>query len=533
MNVTQPHTATPYESGKKLHRFRIVRCVGRGSMGFVYLCEDSKSPGTKVALKVFRLDENQDPDLRERFLNEFEAARRVKHPNVIKPIEFVEDASILAYSMEHVGGGDLGVWIQSRTAVQTKRIIDFLSALCAAVQAIHNAGVIHRDLKPSNILLTEEDQIRVIDFATAHTAERKRVTAKGAVVGTIEYLSPEYLDQGEISPLGDIYALGTIAYEMCTGLTPFRGKPVVDLIQSKLSSLPPAPHVVNSACPRALSALIMRAIQIRPGDRYQNAIEMAEDLEFLATMPNLPEQFKVINKSLPNAETVLISVNPGKEKNAEVKSVEPDTLTPAHKTPVPAPKIPSPPLSSAKSQKKNLTKQKRQARLGIRVVLAAALGSFCAVIIAGLYVRLTMHQPAPSERSTAPLTPIEKLEDTISAVQPKRIEPITEEVALPEKDLPKTEPAIKVTPAPTESVAAQVQPTVHNTPALTSEPAPADLAPVEKTAQGPKAGSGKDKKKESERAQKAAAKPVATPIPLEVPKLILTPRSAVPASKER
>ncbi|MBX7143187.1 MAG: YfiR/HmsC family protein [Oligoflexia bacterium] len=263
-------------------RYQIIRCLGIGSMGMVYLARTVSGGTPLCALKVLSPADTHAAayaNFLARFRNEIQSARRVRHPNVVQVYDCIEDESVTACAMEYVGGGDLGQLIRRHAGpFPPGEVVRLMREMCAGVEAIHRAGIIHRDIKPANMLLSEQGQIKISDFGLARSEESPKLTARGGVAGTIQYLSPQYLEGGHVSTLGDIYALGTIAYELAAGALPYAGVSVFQLIELKVNSDPIPPHEVNKDCPLELSAAIMRALSRDPGHRYQTAMEFATAL---------------------------------------------------------------------------------------------------------------------------------------------------------------------------------------------------------------------------------------------------------------
>lgn len=265
--------------------YEIVACVGMGQRGAVYLCRPRAS-SDPVALKVLKFGEHGE-DLEQqylaRFRHEIAATRRVKHPNVVTTFDYISEPQLEAYTMEYVSGGDLTRYLSITPQMPWVQVVSMLQQMCDGVAAIHAQGIVHRDLKPANILLTEDRQVKIADFGIARTEGAARLTARGGIVGTIEYLSPQYLEDGTSDRLGDIYALGTVAYEVITGHTPFRGESVFHIIEQKISRDPVAPREINSRCPRVLNDVIMQALARDPKKRFQSVIEMRDSLERVGT----------------------------------------------------------------------------------------------------------------------------------------------------------------------------------------------------------------------------------------------------------
>jgi serine/threonine protein kinase len=248
-------------------------------MGLVYACRHRELAGHIVAMKVLFSEVASDEVAAARFRNEIVASYGVSHPNVVRAYEYFKDGDLIAFTMEYIGGGDLADRISEDDALEIDEIVTMLCQIAAGVQAIHEAGIIHRDLKPENILLTGQGEIKITDFGIARTNAGPRLTEHGGVVGTIDYVSPEYLDQGQVDRRSDIYALGVIAYEMVTGVAPFEGKSVVETMTLRLRTDPKPPHQIRLDCPIELSSIILRALAREPSERYQQADEMLSDLQ--------------------------------------------------------------------------------------------------------------------------------------------------------------------------------------------------------------------------------------------------------------
>ena len=268
-------------------RYEVVKCLGTGSMGMVYACRKRGAPGSAmVAVKVLFPELSQDnKNQAARFRNEIFAAYGVNHPNVVKAWEYIRDGDLIAYSMEFVSGGDLATKLGRADApMDIPSIVKLLSQMCAGVQAIHDAGIVHRDLKPENILLTKEGDVKIADFGIARLelASSRKLTEHGGVVGTIDYVAPEYLLSSQIDARADIYAVGILGYEMITGESPFRGETIYDTMWKRIKSDPPPPSHARSECPIKLDEIILRAMARAPEDRFQTARDMLEQLRLLS-----------------------------------------------------------------------------------------------------------------------------------------------------------------------------------------------------------------------------------------------------------
>lgn len=267
-------------------RYEVVKCLGAGSMGIVYACRHRELVGHLVAIKVLFPEVAQDKIAAARFRNEIFASYGVSHPNVVRAYEYLRDGDLVAYTMEYVDGGALADRLEHpEERMPVQEVISILSQMCSGVQAIHDAGIVHRDLKPENILLTKEGAVKIADFGIARTGHGPRLTEHGGVVGTIDYVSPEYMLNSQVDWRSDIYAIGILGYEMVTGESPFRGESVYATMTKRLKSDAKPPSVLRPECPARLDQIILKAMHRDPEGRYQSAVEMLHELQSLSGSP--------------------------------------------------------------------------------------------------------------------------------------------------------------------------------------------------------------------------------------------------------
>ena len=268
-------------------KYEVVKCLGSGSMGLVYACRN-RVLGQIVAVKVLFPEVATDKVASARFKNEILASYEVSHPNVVRAYEYITERDLVAYTMEYVGGGDLASKLGADERLPIPEILKLLSQMAAGCQAIHDAGIVHRDLKPENILLTSEGNVKIADFGIARNRHGPKLTEHGGVVGTIDYVAPEYMLKSQVDWRSDIYALGILAYEMVAGESPFKGDSVYATITKRLKTDPDPPSKLRSECPAELDRIILKAMQREPENRYQAGIEMFADLQKLATQFGAP-----------------------------------------------------------------------------------------------------------------------------------------------------------------------------------------------------------------------------------------------------
>ncbi|MCC6931923.1 MAG: protein kinase [Deltaproteobacteria bacterium] len=292
-------------------RYEVVKCLGTGSMGMVYACRHRELSNHLVAMKVLFAEVARDEIATARFRNEIVASYGVSHPNVVRAYEYFRDGDLVAFTMEYIGGGDLADRLNPGNPLPFDQILHFLKQMCSGVQAIHDAGIIHRDIKPENILITSQGDIKITDFGIARTGTGPKLTEHGGVVGTIDYVSPEYLERGEVDTRSDIYALGVLGYEMITSETPFQGKSVIETMTMRLRTDPSAPITKRPECPEELNRIVMRALQRNPGLRYQSASEMLDDLNEIDLSQNEEHRYYQVDatKTKVNRERPTKKVN--------------------------------------------------------------------------------------------------------------------------------------------------------------------------------------------------------------------------------
>jgi len=279
-------------------RYEVVKCLGAGSMGLVYACRHRDLQGHLVAIKVLFPEVAQDKVAAARFRNEIFASYGVSHQNVVRAYDYIRDGDLVGYTMEYVGGGDLADRISNPDdKVSIEDILDILSQMCLGVQAIHDAGIVHRDLKPENILLSKDGQVKIADFGIARTGHGPKLTEHGGVVGTIDYVSPEYMLNSHVDWRSDIYAIGILAYEMIAGESPFRGDSVYATMTKRLKSDPAPPSGSREDCPPELDRIILKAMARDPETRYQSTLEMYRDLMVLRAERGEVEEHQVPNLS--------------------------------------------------------------------------------------------------------------------------------------------------------------------------------------------------------------------------------------------
>jgi len=255
----------------------LVSEIGRGGMGIVFKAEHRRLNRT-VALKVMRSGELSNEEELARFRVEAESSAAIEHPNVVSIYEVGEARGLTYYTMAFVDGENLSALIR-RQPLGFKESARIVAQIADAVEAAHRIGIIHRDLKPSNILLDRNRDPYLIDFGLAKGAGvNPGLTSTGQILGTPAYMAPEQARCEPLTAATDIYSLGAVLYELASGQAPFSGPTTVDILLQVLNRDPPLPRKVNLRVPRALAAIICRAMDKDPSGRYGSSKALQEDL---------------------------------------------------------------------------------------------------------------------------------------------------------------------------------------------------------------------------------------------------------------
>jgi serine/threonine-protein kinase len=267
-------------------RFQVLRILGKGGMGMVYLARDPRLD-RPVALKVLNIDELATEDHRARFLREARTAASIRHNNVATIYEVGENNGMPFIVMEYCEGETLAQRIRRRP-LEAAEFVTIGRQMAAGVAAAHDGGVVHRDLKSANIIIEPSGQVKILDFGLAKALHRETAplsidSTTGHMFGTLHFLSPEQARGQPADERSDLFALGVVLYQMASGQLPFNADAPL-LVLSKIRDTEPEPFVpLDSSFPPAASKVIGKLLQKNPSDRYQTAHELCADLEELGT----------------------------------------------------------------------------------------------------------------------------------------------------------------------------------------------------------------------------------------------------------
>lgn len=269
--------------GRSIGNYKIVRAIGEGGMGTVYLAEHPMI-GKRVAVKMLRPDLGTDPGLVSRFFQEARAVNEIRHPNIVDISDFGKTEDGIVYLvMELLEGRSLRDRINAEGALPIDDVVTVSRQVCDALAAAHRAGIVHRDLKPDNIFLLADPtgalRSKLFDFGVAKLLgeQEKQVghkTIAGSVVGTPFYMSPEQALCQEVTAAADIYAMGVVMFEMVTGRVPFEAEQLVLLLNAILKQPAPPASEFRPDVPAFLNRLILRCLEKDPGARPRTMEEV-------------------------------------------------------------------------------------------------------------------------------------------------------------------------------------------------------------------------------------------------------------------
>lgn len=281
VEVDGPVAQVPLDLPPQFGRYRIVRLLGRGGMGSVYLADDMELQ-RQVALKVPLMGRNDESEIVERFDREARSAARLRHPNICQVYDVGQIDGVRYLTMAFVEGRPLS---NLRGASQPE-IIRAVRKIACALEVAHRQGVIHRDLKPTNVMLDEQGEPVVMDFGLARLLDQQagpRLTQLGMIVGSPSYMAPEQVCGQEVGPATDVYSLGVILYELLTDRLPFTAE-LVPLINKVMHEPPPSPSALRPDLDAGLEAVCLKMLAKSSADRYATMRDVAVALDNLSTI---------------------------------------------------------------------------------------------------------------------------------------------------------------------------------------------------------------------------------------------------------
>lgn len=268
-------------------RYQLLDVIGDGGMARVFRATDQRLDRT-VAVKILREQFTSEPQFIERFRQEARLAAGLAHPNIVGVFDVGEEGGHHYIVMEYVAGENLKQVITREAPLPLGTVIGFMRQLAAALDYAHAHGVIHRDIKPENILVTDKREVKVGDFGIARALAGTALTATGTVLGSVSYFSPEQASGQPASAESDLYAAGIVLYELLTAHVPFSGPNPVAVAMAQVNDLPPLPTSFVPALPRAVEAVVLKAIAKDPSQRFHSGYDLIAALTAAARTAGPP-----------------------------------------------------------------------------------------------------------------------------------------------------------------------------------------------------------------------------------------------------
>jgi serine/threonine protein kinase/tetratricopeptide (TPR) repeat protein len=260
-------------------RYEIQQMLGQGGMGAVYKARD-RAVGRTVALKVIRPELAANAAILERFKQELVLSTQVTHRNVVRIYDLGEADGVKFITMEYIEGSDLRTLMAERKKIPIDESVEIMRQVCAALEEAHAAGVIHRDLKPQNIMRDQQGRVVVMDFGLARSLESNDgMTQSGAVIGTMEYMSPEQGLGKQLDRRSDLFTVGLIFYELLTGKMPYEAESAVASLLKRTQQASVPVSQLDANIPRALSNIVAKCLETNLRKRYQSVGEILTDLD--------------------------------------------------------------------------------------------------------------------------------------------------------------------------------------------------------------------------------------------------------------
>ena len=420
---------------QKIGQYRVLEPLGAGGMGRVYRAVD-ETLGRDVALKV--LDTSME-DSTARLRAEAAALARLSHPGIATVYELVENDTHLVMVMELIRGQTLQQIVEHVGVFSPRRAAELCMQTLEALEHAHASGVVHRDLKPGNLMLTDNGQIKVMDFGIARLEGSVNLTGAGAMLGTPAYMAPEQVLGHPVDARADLYAMGVVFFRLITAGLPFKGETPFDMAQSQVRDAPAKARDLRADLPLWVDDILTRALAKKPVDRFQSAVELHET--FARAIADVPPRPVV---AAP-AEATEVMARPDFSEPAVVVDSDERALATIEMTTIGGVHAPR--------------------RRGTLWVVAGVAGS----LVVALWLFDTFNSQSPDAASTAlasaeptsqadSVAPPPVAETGVKESQPKAgadESPLTTKVA----DLARVRPAAAAAPAPAESSARPTLPT--------------------------------------------------------------------------
>ena len=298
--------ARPRNPGDTFGRYRVLKTLGQGAMGSVYLAHDTQLD-RKVALKIPRFTVGQDAKIIERFIREARSAATLSHPNICPVFDVGEIEGTHFITMAYIQGHPLSEFVNPDRPQRDRNVANTTRRIALALYEAHSSGLVHRDVKPANIMIDQRNEPIIMDFGLARPIDNgddARLTKDGTILGSPAYMSPEQIEgqSDKLGPACDIYSLGVILYELLTGQLPFQGS-IAAIIGQVLSKEADSPDKVRTDIDSRLAAICRKAMSKKIEDRFPTMKEFANALTEFLTSKLEAEKPTTDEKDLANKPT--------------------------------------------------------------------------------------------------------------------------------------------------------------------------------------------------------------------------------------
>jgi serine/threonine protein kinase len=296
------------EKGQRFGQYEIIRKIGAGGMGEVYLASDKKLD-RQVAVKILNQRFSQDESNLNRFIREAKAASSLNHPNILIIHEIGEYENTHYIVSEFVEGRTLREHFKE-SPMKLSEVLDVSIQIAGALVAAHTAHIVHRDIKPENVMVRFDGYAKILDFGLAKLVEQKVIgfedatvkqneTAKGVILGTINYMSPEQAKGERVDERTDIFSLGLVIYEMIAGRTPFAANTMSETFANLINSEPPRLARFATNVPDELQRIVSKMLGKNKDERYQTMKDVLTDLKSLGKLSPLTNAWNNLNRLAP------------------------------------------------------------------------------------------------------------------------------------------------------------------------------------------------------------------------------------------
>jgi len=278
---------------KNIGRYEILKQVGQGSRGAVYLGRDPYIE-RQVAVKVYRFPEKAEPEevarYQKKFFVEAQSAGRLMHPNIVAIYDAGLHQDFCYITMEYVDGFTLERYCDRQSILPVEKVLKSVFSVCKGLEYAHQNDVIHRDIKPSNIILSSAGQVKLTDFSIAYIKRGESTLVKG-LFGSPSYMSPEQVKEEPIAENSDIFSLGSVLYELLTGKKAFDGESEYAIMYKIVNEDPPPVLEAKPELPKVVGQIIDKVLAKNPSERYQSSMDLAYDLRLaLRSLRDTPKE---------------------------------------------------------------------------------------------------------------------------------------------------------------------------------------------------------------------------------------------------